>query len=129
MTTGKGVWTLKIDRYVERRGTVVSLNGRVPEASARLFTAALTDVLGSAEDGVVVDLSGVDYISGAGLQALADASGQAVRAGVEMTCCGLQEPVRLAADLAGLLPDLAIEGSRELALDRLEARRAGRPGR
>lgn len=123
------MWALKIDRHVERRGTVVSLNGRVPEASARLFAAALTEVLGSARDGVVVDLSGVDYISGAGLQALADASGHAVRAGVAMTCCGLQEPVRLAADLAGLLPDLVIAESRELALDRLEAHRPGRPGR
>ena len=74
----------------------------------------------------MVDLSAVDYVSSAGIRALADASGQATLASLPLTVCGLQEPVRLAMNMAGLLPALDIQPSRERALERLEAVRAAR---
>jgi anti-anti-sigma factor len=61
----------------------------------------------------------VDYISSAGLLALEAVSGRVQQADGELVLCGLIEPVRLAFDLAGLLPHFAVEPSRELALTRL----------
>ncbi len=60
---------------------------------------------------VVVDLSGVDYASSAGLLALDAIAGRIHVAGGTLVLCGLAEPVRLVLDLAGLLPHFTIEAS------------------
>ena len=126
MTAAKGVWALKIGREERAGVAVLSLTGRVGHASARGFMEALREAVSSGQEGIVVDLSAVDYVSSAGIRALADSSRQASRAGLGMTVCGLQEPVWLAMDLAGLVPELAVEPSRERALARLEELRAPR---
>lgn len=120
------MWALKIGREGGAGAAVLSVTGRVGHASAKFFMEALREAVSSAQEGIVVDLSAVDYVSSAGIRALADATGQATRVGLGMTVCGLQEPVRLAMDLAGRLPELAVEPSRERALARLEELRAAR---
>ena len=106
---------------------VLTLTGRLGAASAGPFGTGLAQAIGPGNARVVIDLQGVDYISSAGLAALATAAGLCVRNHGALVLCGLTDPVRVALDLGGLLPELAIEPSREEALFRLTASAAPLP--
>ena len=95
--------------------------GRLGTLSSGDLIEALVAAINGGARLVLVDLSAVDYISSAGLLALDAASGRVQAAGGELVLCGLVEPVRLAFDLAGLLPHFTIAPSRDPALARLAA--------
>ena len=64
---------------------------------------------------MVVDLEGVDYLSGLGLAALRETAN-----GTEtLVLCGVCEAVRNTLELAGLTERVKIEGSRQAAIDGL----------
>jgi anti-anti-sigma regulatory factor len=66
---------------------------------------------------VVIDLAGVDYISGAGVTVLREAAGN----GTRMILCGLREPVRIALELAQALAGLTVMADRQAAIESLIA--------
>jgi anti-anti-sigma regulatory factor len=68
----------------------------------------------------VIDLGGVDYISSAGLKALAAAANLCAHAHGGLALCGLGEPVRIALDLGGMLADFPVEPSRDRAIARCQ---------
>jgi stage II sporulation protein AA (anti-sigma F factor antagonist) len=112
-------WSLRIDRMVVGEVHVFAPAGRLGTLSSGGLIEALVGAINGGARLVLVDLSGVDYISSAGLLALDAASGRVHAAGGELALCGLVEPVRLAFDLAGLLPHFTITPSRDPALARL----------
>ncbi len=61
-----------MDLDVERSGNtlVVNFGGRLDGVNSRDFEAALNSEIGDSDCSVVVDLSGLDYISSAGLRAI-----------------------------------------------------------
>lgn len=99
---------------------VLELTGRVGAASAGLLADALARA-SARGDRVVVDFSGVDYLSSAGLVALEAAAGGGGENGSgsgTLVLCGVAESVRIALDLAGVLPGLHVEVSRDAAIAR-----------
>ena len=74
---------------------------------------------------MVVDLAELDYISGLGLGALTAAASRAAADHRILLFCGLQEAVSTCFDLAGLLPDLAVEPDRQAAIARITSRQTG----
>jgi anti-anti-sigma factor len=112
-------WPLRI--VEERRDGVVvlALAGRLGAASALGFDAAVAEAVGRGDARLVIDLAGVDYVSSAGLNALAAAAGLCARARGALALCGLADPVRIALDLGGLLSDFQIEPSRDQAIGRV----------
>ena len=115
----KSVWRLDIGR--ERLGDVlvVTLGGRLGTASA----GGLIDTLVQAVDGghraIVLDLTGLDYMSSAGLIAIDAAAGRIRLAGGRLALCSACDPVRLVLEFGGVLADVPLEASRDAALDRL----------
>jgi anti-sigma B factor antagonist len=113
-------WPLRIVEHRQGGVLVLEVAGRMSAASAGRLSETFARAF-SRETRLVVDLSAVDYISSAGLHTLevaADrASGAGGRAGT-LVLCAVPEPVRIALDLAGLLPRLQIEPSRDLAVAR-----------
>ncbi len=105
---------------VRRQGTdgvdVVSLAGRAGTASIDALREALR-----APDarGIVVDLSGLDYIAGAGLNAMREAAVHAAARKCPFILCGLEGAVRNAFELAGMLQGLAVEPDVARALARV----------
>jgi stage II sporulation protein AA (anti-sigma F factor antagonist) len=75
----------------------------------------LVEVMAAAVAGgerrLLLDLSGVDYVSSAGLTALGAIARRIADAGGAMVLCGLTEPVRLVFDLGGLLSQFTIAAS------------------
>ena len=110
--------TWSLDTATERipGGIVLTLRGRIGIGTAPAFAAALSAARAESPR-VVIDLEGVDYISGSGLMALSQTATSAVG---HTILCGLREPVRITLELAGLLDGVSIEGTRAAAIDKLK---------
>lgn len=117
--------TWSLDTTTDRipGGIVLTARGRIGAVTAPAFAAALAAARGESA-GVVIDLQGVDYISGAGVAALRDlASSDGARA----ILCGLREPVRITLELAGLLDAVLVEATRAGAVEKLDSTSGPRP--
>jgi anti-anti-sigma factor len=114
-------WRLSIEG--ERRDGVLVLTvaGRLDAASSGDLTDRLMDSVNTGVVRIVIDLSGVDYISSAGLLAIDAMAARIHAAGGALVLCGLTEPVRIAFDLAGLLRHLVVEPSSDAAVQRLRS--------
>jgi anti-anti-sigma factor len=108
-----GTWQLHIEREETEDVLIVRLGGRLSDASAHRLREALTIPEGI---GVVVDLTALDYISGAGLDVLDQAAHLAKNRGRRFVLCGVEGSVRIAFELSGLSGRLAVEPTREGAL-------------
>lgn len=115
-TPKDAVWYLRIGQ--DRAGSVIvlTLEGRVSHRTCADLDAALAIALASQAPAVVVDLSGVDYISSRGLHALQRASAALASNRQGFAVCGLQDPVSMAFDLGGLTGSVAVEPSRDAAI-------------
>ncbi len=96
--------------------SVVAVAGRIdaytaPEVEERLQAA----VAGGGH--LVVDLSGTDYVSSAGLRVLITLAKRSLSGSFAMRLCGLQEPVREVFDIAGFTKLFEIRDSAQAALD------------
>jgi anti-anti-sigma factor len=117
---GPGTWHFDLEKERTDTALILTLRGRLGHQSVQ----QLRDGVTSPEPvGVVVDLAGLDYISGQGLRALEDAARSAAAAGQPFILCGLEGSVRIAFDLAGLLSILTIETDRQASLNRIAASR------
>jgi anti-sigma B factor antagonist len=82
---------------------VVWLTGDIDLAAEASVTQALTDVVGSGiTTGVVVDLSGVDFLDSSGIRALVRAHMAAAEAGLDLTVRGAQGTVEQVLRLTGV---------------------------
>lgn len=113
-------WELRIAREWAGSVLILATSGRIGQADAAALDTALKDAARDA-GAVILDLSGVDYLSGAAVSVLCDA---AVHDGAprNVVVCGIQHPVRIALELAGVLDTLPTAATRGEGLDRLRAR-------
>jgi anti-anti-sigma factor len=116
----KSVWTLEIDRDVQEGVLVLGLRGRLGSASAGGLIDAVILGLDNGHRAILVDLEGVDYMSGAGLIAVDASAGRMRVAGGELVLCAACDPVRLVLEFGGLLADVPLEPSRNAGLERLK---------
>jgi stage II sporulation protein AA (anti-sigma F factor antagonist) len=114
-------WPLEVTTECADDALIVTLRGRISARSAPRLAAHLESPEFRGFRHVIIDISGVDYVSSAGLLAVDLAAERAGRQGGTVILAGIQEPVRTALDLAGLLPKLATEPTREAALARVRA--------
>ena len=110
------LWYLRVEPDRSSAVSVLTVAGRVSHRTAPDLAAALESATGSPGGGVVLDLSGVDYISSAGLRAVDAAASRMSASGRGLVVCGLRDAVSVAFDLAGLTGVVTIEESRERAI-------------
>ena len=82
---------------------VVFPQGRIDHATAEQFKGALASHLATCATGrgrLVIDMTGVEYISSVGLRVLMLASKQAKAQGCTLAVCGLQPVVREIFDIS-----------------------------
>jgi anti-anti-sigma factor len=114
------VWFLRTSGQELGTVRVVVVEGRVSHSTAAELARTLARPAGNGLRAVVVDLSGVDYISGAGLRVFETTAAFLGQVNVALLVCGLQPPVQAAFDLAGTIPNLAVAASRDGALLRCQ---------
>ena len=117
MGAGEGiVWYLRTSEETLGPVRLVVVEGRVSSATAAELGRVLT---GQPRDGlraVIVDMSGVDYINGAGLRVFEAAAARFNGSTGELVVCGLRPAVQAAFRLAGSISHLTTVESRADAL-------------
>jgi anti-sigma B factor antagonist len=115
-------WAFKVTTECADDVLIVTLIGRISARSA----ADLAEHIESPEvrraHHVVLDMTGVDYVSSDGLLAIDGAAERARGEGRTLIVAGIKEAVWTALDLAGLLPKLTTEPTRQAALTAMRAR-------
>jgi anti-anti-sigma factor len=120
MEAGQGiVWYLRISQEDVEGASLLVVEGRVSNAAADELSRALTRQIGGGARSLIIDMTGVDYINGAGLRAFETAAGSLNGSSRELVLFGLQPPVQAAFELAGAIPHLVTAPSREAAYQRL----------
>jgi anti-anti-sigma factor len=106
------VWDLRVT--VEKRDgfAILSLAGRISARTSNRLEEALGACKGV--ETLLIDLSGVDYLSGKGLAFLSVASAR-----TRLVLCAPSGPVQIVLELAGLCPGVPVEPSLGAALARL----------
>jgi anti-sigma B factor antagonist len=109
---------IKVDETWVDRLAVVSVSGCVDMLTASSLTEAIDSALGKGPSGIVVDLSGVDFLASAGISVLIAASesiGQSGQFGVvadgaatrrPLTLLGLDQIISLYGTLGDALSEL-----------------------
>jgi anti-anti-sigma factor len=114
-------WPIRINEERRAGALVLALVGRLGASSAVSLDLAVTQAVDRGDSRLVIDLEGVDYVSSAGLKALAAAGHLCARAHGSLAICCLGDPVRIALELGGMLPEFPVEPSRDRAVARVSA--------
>lgn len=96
--------------------TVVAPQGKLDAATAPDFDAKLRAAVASDASPVVLDLSGLEYVSSAGLRAVLAAAKRSASANGKMALSGLRPEVQKVFEVSGFSAMLSIHASREDAL-------------
>jgi anti-anti-sigma factor len=112
------LWYLRVEPEKSSGVSILTVAGRVSHRTAPDLAAALDSATGSPGGGVVLDLTGVDYISSAGLRAVETAAARMAGSGRVLVVCGLRDAVSVAFGLAGLTRAVTVEESRDHAIEK-----------
>lgn len=107
----------------ERTGNVVVVrtDGRIDMGSSPELEQSIRGLLDSGASRLVVDLTGTDYISSAGLRVLLMAVKALRGSGGKMALAGLNPSVRHILQLAGFLAIFTVEPDAAAAAARMDA--------
>jgi stage II sporulation protein AA (anti-sigma F factor antagonist) len=121
MATRRDTWRPTVRSETIGPVMVLTVHGRLGEAGVRdcALRAALTETKGTRA--LVVDISGVDYLSSPGLTLLEAIAADAAATGQALVVCGFTDPVRIALDLSGLSATLPCAATLDEAMARLTA--------
>jgi anti-sigma B factor antagonist len=103
----------------DRLPAVVAPSGRLDAAAAPTLRHSLSGALGGEHPQVIVNMTGVSYVSSAGLRALLAAHRQAQRSGGHLVICCLQMQIGRVLHMVGLDQVLVVadtEGDARLML-------------
>lgn len=95
---------------------IVRPRGRLDSATSPAFEATVLEHLQAGSRRLVVDLSGVDYISSAGLRVILLAGKKLRATEGKLVLCGLREEVRGVFEMSGFLDLFAVAPSVQEAL-------------
>jgi anti-anti-sigma factor len=100
---------------------VMTPAGRIDTTTAGALETRLAAALAGVSPRLVLDLSGVDYISSAGLRVLLVAARRLQATDGRLVLCAMGPPVRQVFQLAGFLPLFTIQDTRDAAVAQLAA--------
>jgi len=97
----------------------VFVTGRLGAPTSARLASALDEIVSAGHSRLLIDVSGVDYLSSAGLAVIEQTAAQLKDSGGILVLCGLQEPVRVSFEVSGAAGHLALaatveEGRRQL---------------
>jgi stage II sporulation protein AA (anti-sigma F factor antagonist) len=119
---------MKIDSQKDGARATISPSGLIDTRASQEFEKHLVGLFNEGMRQAVVDLSQVDLITSAGIRVLVMMAQRLLRNGGGLVLCALSPTVRGVFDVAGLLGQFRIAGSREEAATLLGAMQ-GSPAR
>lgn len=94
---------------------VVTTQGRLDGNASTTFAARLETLIG-AQPNFLLDFSGVEFVTSAGLRAILTVLKKIKSSNGVVAMCGVQAPVREILDITGLTPMMQIYASRSEGL-------------
>ena len=113
---------MKIERTIQDSVTVLAPVGRIDTTTSGTLEEAIRHTVDGGARDLLIDLSGADYISSAGLRVFLGLATRLRDLSGRLVLCGMGHPVRQVFQLAGFLPDFTVEPSRSAALIRLSSK-------
>jgi len=110
---------MEINETRERGVVVVAPAGRIDSTTSDGLEQQLFTLVAAGERKMVVDFSGVEYISSAGLRVMLALAKKMKDARGALALCAMGEPVKMVFNLAGFLPLFAVDTSRDAAVTRV----------
>lgn len=98
------------------RLVVVTAHGRLDGSTSQAFAARLEKLTAKVEPRLLVDFSGVDFVSSAGLRAVLMVLKQVKAANGILALCAVRPPVREVLDITGFLGMLDVHPGRAEAM-------------
>lgn len=98
---------------------VVTATGRLDGASSGLFAEYLEKLIGGARPKLLVDFSGIDFVTSAGLRVVLAVLKKVKAANGVFALCAVQTPVREVLDVTGFTSMLQIHADRSVGLSAL----------
>lgn len=103
MALGRRLWRFHARPSTEDGHRILFLEGRLDHASTAELEAAIFQHASGAVSTVIVDLSGIDYLSGAALRVFEAGADRLSKNGGRLSLRAPSVAARLALDLAGLI--------------------------
>jgi anti-anti-sigma factor len=112
---------IDIDEMKEAGVTVVAPVGRIDSTTSEALDRQLSARVAGGDRRIVIDFSGVEYISSAGLRVMLTLAKKLRDLKGQLALAALGDSVRQVFELAGFLPLFAVEPTREAARQRVAA--------
>jgi anti-anti-sigma factor len=111
-------WPLQLISGYSGGVWILAVSGRAGRASAGVLGQELHAAASRGDLRIVLDLAGLDYISGAALQTVDSAEVRLKNGGGRLVLCCVTPAVRVTLDIAGFGHRFVIEPTREAAVAR-----------
>jgi anti-anti-sigma factor len=111
--------SLKLAQTRSGEVCILALLSRIDSTNANDLLEQLKRLLSAGEKAIVVDFSGVPYLTSAAFRVLLVATSEAGSAATRFALCSLPSQVRELFEMGGLLEEFVIFGSRDEALAKL----------
>ena len=108
---------MEVNIRKEEKALVVSVTGRMDAVSAPDFDTQVEEQVDKGESNLVLDLSGLDYISSAGLRSMLTLAKKLKAKEGVLVLCGLQDVVNEVFEVSGFSTIFEIFGSLEEAME------------
>ena len=108
---------MEITTRKEKNSAVVSVSGRIDAITAPDFEKSLDELITAGEKSIVINLSGLGYISSAGLRSILSSAKKLKALSGEIMFTGLQGPVEEVFQISGFKSIFKIFSSEAEALD------------
>jgi anti-sigma B factor antagonist len=107
---------MKIDASREGNAVVMSLNGRLDAGASSEFETKLSDWVSKGDKDFLLNLSGLEYISSAGLRSILASSKKLKAANGKLFLAGLHGPVEEVFKISGFMSIFRVFATAEAAL-------------
>jgi anti-anti-sigma factor len=107
---------MNIQQTTHEGVSVMAPSGRIDTTTSAAVEESIRHAVDAGARDLVVDFSGVEYISSAGLRVFLLLAKRMRDLQGRLVLCGMPEPVRQVFRLAGFMPLFRVEPSREAAL-------------
>ena len=107
---------MELVEEVQGRVVVVSARGRLDGSTSQAFGARLEKLAATSEPRLVVDFSGIDFVSSAGLRVVLTVLKRVKAAHGMLALCSVQDPVREVLDITGFTGMLDVHAGRTEAM-------------
>ena len=98
--------------------TIVAVAGRLDSSTSDRFGNRLGELLQAGRANLLIEASGLTYVSSTGIRALLLAAKSATAKGGRLVVCGMTAPIVEVMQLAGVASEFETFGSREEAMAR-----------